>query len=194
MVQALRNLPSVLYHTYLPTNSTSSIKAQHLLANLCGLHNFQSFPHKALTQAKSDATKLSTIPESLQTILRLYSICNLQAHRPLRSCDVINTDFNALPPDIHLWNSKLTDEFSQMTEGLINNITSNQQLTFSTPSCTYHCQMLTNQGDLGLQHPRLNAITSFMLFAKRCLQYSQHGVWLGNNSPQPHLLCNITSI
>jgi hypothetical protein len=79
----------------------------------------QHFLHKALTQAKSDTTKLSTSLESLQTILRLYSICSVHKLTHLFGCDVIDTNFDNLHPDIHLWNSDLTDDFSQMTEGVI---------------------------------------------------------------------------
>jgi hypothetical protein len=83
-----------------------------------------------------------------------------------------------------LWNSTLTltNQFSDMTEYMLTNIT-------NSTSLPTHAHIIANlsikQGGLGLQHPRLNAITSFILSnsTKRCLQYTQCGVMLGHNSP-----------
>ncbi|KAL7502262.1 hypothetical protein ACHAXN_000775, partial [Cyclotella atomus] len=151
----------------------------------------QAFLHSALTKATNDATKITTSLDSLQTILRLYSVCTVHKLTHLFGCDVLNTDFTSLPRDIHLYNSNLTDNFSQMTETILTDITN----SISLPT---HAHIIANmsikQGGLGLQHPRLNAITSFMLSTKRSLQYSQQGIWLGHNSPQPLLPNNITSL
>jgi hypothetical protein len=37
------------------------------------------------------------------------------------------------------------------------------------------------EGGLGIQNPRTNAINTYMTTSKRCLQYTQEGVWLGFN-------------
>jgi hypothetical protein len=163
-----------------------------VLGSPIGSHSFcQAFLQNALTTANNDATKLTTSLESLQTILRLYSVCTVHKLTHLFGCDVINSDLSSLPPDIHLWNSDLTDNFSRMTENILTDITNSHSL----PA---HAHIIANmsikQGGLGLQHPRLNAITSFMLSTKRSLQYSHQGVWLGHNSPQPILPHSISSL
>jgi hypothetical protein len=125
---------------------------------------------KSLDNAKSDATKIASSLENLQTTLRLYSVCTVHKLTHLFGCDVTNTPISDLPPDIHLRNSNLTEEFSQMTQDDITNITN----TTSLPAHAHIiANMFINQGGLGLQHPRLHVITSFMLSTKSCLQYSQ---------------------
>jgi hypothetical protein len=150
-----------------------------------------SFLRKAFDKANADATKLTTSLDDLQTILRLYSTCTAHKLTHLLSCDVTNTPLEDLPRDIHLWNSELTDSFSRMTEEIICNIT-------GTTSLPAHAHVISNisinQGGLGLNHPRLHAITSFMLSTKRSLQYSQCGVWLGHHTPPPRLPTSITTL
>eukprot|EP00956_Cyclotella_meneghiniana_P033210 scaffold94416_cov109-Cyclotella_meneghiniana.AAC.1 len=54
--------------------------------------------------------------------------------------------------------------------------------------------MAIKQGGLGLQHPRTNAISSYMSTTKRCLQYAHQGVWLGFNKNRPILPDSIRSL
>jgi hypothetical protein len=65
----------------------------------------QNFITKALGQAQSDANKLLTNLEDLQTTLRIYSMCTAQKITHLFAHDVYNTAVNELPDQFWLWNS-----------------------------------------------------------------------------------------
>jgi hypothetical protein len=111
---------------------------------------------KTLSKAKKDATKISNSLESLQTVLQLYSVCTVHKLTHIFGCDVLKSSFDALSPDIYLWNSTtLNDEFSYiMTEEVLTTVTNRTSL----PA---HAHIIANisvkQGGLSLQHPRLNA-------------------------------------
>jgi hypothetical protein len=83
----------------------------------------QDFLKKALSRAESDATKLTTHLEDLQTTLRLFSMCTAQKITHLFAHDVYNTSMEDLPDQLWLWNSAMTDQFSNMTADLLANIT-----------------------------------------------------------------------
>jgi hypothetical protein len=144
----------------------------------------QEFLLKAFSRAQSDAIKLVKNLEDLQTTLRLFSTCTAHKITHLFAHDVYNTDLGDLSDNYWLWNSKLTDKFSEMTANLIANITNQHHLPV-------HAQLISNisiaQGGLGIQSPRTNAITAYMSTTKRCIQYIHQGVWLGFNKPRPQL-------
>jgi hypothetical protein len=133
----------------------------------------QSFLLKALSNAQSDANKLLSNLEDLQTTLRIYSMCTSNKFTHLFSHDVYNTELDELPEQHWLWNSDLTDQFSSMTAALLANITNQTSLPI-------YSQLISNisiqEGGLGIQSPRSNAITSYMTTTKRCLQYAKQGV------------------
>ena len=76
-----------------------------------------------------------------------------------------------------------------MTADLLANITNQSSLPI-------YSQLISNisiqEGGLGIQSPRANAITAYMTTTKRCLQYANQGVWLGINKPRPLLPAPIT--
>ena len=82
------------------------------------------------------------------------------------------TSLDDLPNNFWLWDSNLTNEFSTMTADLLANITNKHDL----PA---HSQLISNisinEGGLGIQNPRTNAITAYMTTTKRCLQYAHDG-------------------
>jgi hypothetical protein len=149
----------------------------------------QAFLLKALSKAQSDADKLLSNLEDLQTTLRLYSMYTANKIKYLFLHDVYNTTLDELPDQHWLWNSDLTDKFSTMTANLIANIANQSSLPI-------YSQLIANisiqEGGLGIQSPRTNAITSYMTTTKRCLQYAHQGAWLGLNKPRPILLTPIT--
>jgi len=149
----------------------------------------QSFLLKALSKAQTDATKLLSNLEDLQTTLRLYSMCTANKITHLFSHDVYNTELDDLPDQHWLWNSELTDQFSSMTADLLANVTNQTSLPI-------YSQLISNisvqEGGLGIQSPRANAIASYMTTTKRCLQYAKQGVWLGVNKLRPLLPASIT--
>ena len=78
----------------------------------------------------------------------------------------------------------MNDEFRAMTENMLANLTNVPKLPeFSQVIAT----MSVKQGGLAIQSPRTNAIISFMSTTKRCLQYVQQGIWLGEYKPRPLL-------
>jgi hypothetical protein len=148
----------------------------------------QNFLLKALTKAQSDVNKLLTI-EDLQTTLCLYIMCTANKITHLFAHNVYNTALDELPKQHWLWNSNLTNKFSTMTADLIANITNQSSLPI-------YSQLISNisikEGGLGIQNPRTNTITAYMTTGKRCLQYAQQGMWLGDNKPRPLLPTPIT--
>jgi hypothetical protein len=105
----------------------------------------KAFLMKSLTNAKSDA-KIASSLESLQTILRLYCVCTVHKLTHLFGCNLINSTISQLPPDIHLWNGELTNEFSQMTEDVITNI-------INTTSLPAHAHIIANMYQPGRAWP-----------------------------------------
>jgi hypothetical protein len=111
---------------------------------------------KALQRAQSDASKLLTSLDDLQTTLN--KVTHLFTH------NVYNTNPNYLPDNFWLWDSELTNQFSIMTSNLIANITNKHKLPM-------HSQLISNisvnKGGLGIPNPRTNAITAYMATAPK---------------------------
>jgi hypothetical protein len=76
----------------------------------------------------------------------------------------------------------MTTQFGAMTFSLLAHITNANTLP---PHTQLMANISINEGGLGIQTPRTNAITSYMTTSKRCLQYACDGVWLGYNKAQP---------
>ena len=151
----------------------------------------QNFLSQMMNKAQEDARKIAIHLQDIQTIMRLYSMCTVHKMTHLFSSDVFNSNIADLPQSFFLWNGSLSTKFNEMTETLLCNITNLPSL----PEYSHIiANMSINEGGLGLQHPRINAITSFMISTKRSLQYSKSGVWLGNNSPSPKLPPQITTL
>lgn len=150
-----------------------------------------AFLMKAIAKAMKDSESLLNGLDDLQTILRLFSICTVHKMTHLFSSDVASSPICDLPTNFYLWESPMTEKFTEMTNSMLSSITECNDI----PD---YSQIITNlslrQGGLGLQHPRANAISSFMTSTKRCLQYTHQGVWLGFNKPRPFLPHSITSL
>ena len=129
----------------------------------------QSFIFKAIQKAEDDANKLLNGLEDLQTIVQLYSVCTAQKVTHLFGVDVYNTPIDKLPRCYYLWESQLTQAFSAMTEKVLANVTNKHCIPVYSQVMT---GMSVNEGDLGIQNPRNNAITSYMTTTKQCLQYA----------------------
>jgi hypothetical protein len=115
--------------------------------------------HLEMTLRRSHMVK----DEDLQTTLRLYSVCTANKITHLFSHDVYNTTLDELPDQHWFWNSDLTDKFSTMAADLIANIANQSSLPI-------YSQLIANisiqEGGLGIQSPRTNAITSHMTTTK----------------------------
>ena len=151
----------------------------------------KSFLNKALLRAENDANALLTKLDDLQTTLRIFSMCTAHKITHLFGCDVYNTPMEDLPTRFYLWDSPLTQRFSEMTANLLANITNRNDIpTYSQVISSMSIQ----QGGLGIQNPRPGAIISYMMTSKRCLQYVHDGIWLGFNKPRPILPPSVTCL
>ena len=148
-----------------------------------------SMVHKAV--AASD--KITSGLESKQTILQIFRTCTSHKLTHLFAADVINADFQDLPPNWHLWDSDMAAEFTGMIDRVVSNIT-------NRPSVPTHAlliaSMSTTRGGLGIPHPRSTSIPTFMLTTRRCLQYATDGIWIGLTDPTiplPHTITRLYS-
>jgi hypothetical protein len=151
----------------------------------------QDFMHKIPHNAINDSQKLLAGLDDIQTMMRLFSSCTVHKITHLFSFDVFHTPLNAMPTLFYLWESTLCNSFTQMVENFIYQLTNVDHLP---PHSSLISTLTVNQGGLGLQHPRANAITVYMTSSKRCLQYAFEGVWLGRDKPRPLLPQSITSL
>lgn len=97
-----------------------------------------------IASAKSDATKLLLENlEDAQTILKLFSTCTVHKMTHLFSSDVFNSPLENLPPAFYLWESAMTEEFSEMTQNMIVSLTNHQTLP---PHAHVVAHMSINEG------------------------------------------------
>ena len=151
----------------------------------------KTFINDILKRAINDSNKLLSSLEDVQTMVRLFSVCTVHKTTHLFSSDVFNSPIQDLPNHFYLWDSSFADNFTQMVDSFISQVTHQEKLP---PHSLIISNLSINQGGLGIQHPRGNAITSYMMSSKRCLQYTHEGVWLGPNKPRPMLPNSITSL
>jgi hypothetical protein len=140
-----------------------------------------TFMSNILAQAISDSKKLLTDLEDIQTMTRLFSNCTIHKITHLLSSDVFHSPISSLPNLFYLWESNLCDKFNCMVDNFLSDLTNLETLP---PHAHIIASMSINQGGLGLQNPRGNAITSYMTSSKRYLQYAFEGVWLGRDPRQ----------
>jgi hypothetical protein len=76
----------------------------------------------------------------------------------------------------------MTTQFDNTTAELIAHVTNSTNLP---PHAQLMADISIKEGGLGIQNPQTNAINAYMTTSKRCLQYSQEGVWLGFNKNRP---------
>lgn len=137
------------------------------------------FLDKKMKEAAKDSTKITSCLSDLQTMTRLFSVCTVHKMTHLFDSDVLSSPIEDLPNRYYIWESPMSIEFDAMINDFLCSITNKPQLPDHTNIIS---TMSTSQGGLGLQHPRSNAIAAFMMTTKRCLQFSQDGVWLGYNN------------
>jgi hypothetical protein len=164
----------------------------HVLGAPIGSTTFaQDFMQTILNNAINDSQKLLSGLDDSQTMMRLFSTCTVHKITHLFGSDVFHAPVETMPQLFYLWESNLCNNFTQMVENFICQLTSTEHLP---PHSSLISTLTVNQGGLGLQHPRANAITAYMTSSKRCLQYAFEGVWLGRDKPRPLLPPSITSL
>jgi hypothetical protein len=135
------------------------------------------FREDRLQGAAAEADKLYEGLTDLQTIIRLFKTCTLHKVTHLFSSDVVHAynDISARPPDWDRWHSTMTDQFSTLLNSFLARV-----LTTSTipPHADVISTISLQNGGLGMQHPRLAAVPSFVFTTKRCILYAEQGIIL----------------
>jgi len=153
----------------LPVGSTSFCNA---------FINKQSHPHNQMLQNWYETLTTCKPPSA-------FSACARRTKSPTSSATqntILDWRLEELPNKFLPWDSPMTTQFGAMTFSLLAHITNANTLP---PHTQLMANISINEGGLGIQTPRTNAITSYMTTSKRCLQYACDGVWLGYNKAQP---------
>ena len=124
-------------------------------------------------------------------MLRIFKTCTVHKLTHLFASDVVNTEPDALPPDWNLWSSPMSNAFSTMLNDFLSQLLGLKDLP---PHAHVIATVSLSNGGLGLQHPRLAAIPSFILSTKRCIDYATNGVFLPHRPSAIHLPPSLRSL
>ena len=148
----------------------------------------KSFHAERITAAVSDSNKILSGLADKQTMLRVFKTCTVHKITHLFASDVASSPISSLPSDWNLWSSDLCNRFSTM----INDFLQSLMAVHSIPAHSHILATLSlSNGGLGLQHPRLSAIPTFMLTTKRAINFATKGIHLPMT---PSAICLPTSI
>ncbi|EED86272.1 predicted protein, partial [Thalassiosira pseudonana CCMP1335] len=151
------------------------------------------FHEDRLQAAAEEADKLYEGLTDLQTMIRLFKTCTLHKVTHLFSSDVVHAfnGISARPPDWDRWHSTMTDQFSTLLNSFLARV-----LTTSTipPHAHVISTISLQNGGLGMQHPRLTAVPSFVFTTKRCIQYAEQGIILPATTSSITLPKTLTSL
>ena len=151
----------------------------------------QSFILNKLQEALSDSKKILNGLSDKQTKLRVFKTCTLHKITHLFASDVASTPSSLLPKDWNIWCSQMSMKFSTLVNNFLQELTG----VTSIPAHSHIISTLAlSCGGLGLQHPRLNSIPTFMLTTKRAITYSQRGIFLPFTPSAIKLPPSITSL
>ena len=149
------------------------------------------FIMQAIKKAISNCDKIIDGLDSDQTVLQIFRACTAHKMTHLFAADVLNNKLNDLPRNWYLWESEMADEFSNMIDKVISSVT-------RRPSIPAHAHLIaimsTKNGGLGIPHPRSQAIPTFIINTKRCIQYATDGIWIDQTSPKILLPPYITDL
>jgi hypothetical protein len=123
--------------------------------------------------------------------MRLFNTCTVHKITLLFGLDVFHALLEAMPWLFYLWESNLCNNFTQMVENFISQVTNVDHLP---PHSSLISTLTVNQGGLGLQHLGAKATTAYMTSSKQSLQYAFEGVWLGRDKPWSLLPPSIMSL
>jgi len=151
----------------------------------------KAFISAQLAKAKVDASKILEGLDDLQTKLQVFRQCTVHKMTHLFASDVLIGNMSKLPKNWHLWNSAMCTEFNEMVDSFLCSI-------LQRPTLPSHAHIIasmsSNEGGLGLQNPRCTAIPSCVLTLKRCIDFTQKGVWVGKVNDRVTLPSTITSL
>ena len=108
----------------------------------------------------------------------------------LFTSDVLNCNESDLPNNWHLWSSDMSDQFTIMITNFLADLTDRSSIPDHSLLIS---NMSTSKGGVGLQHPRCTAIPALILTLRRCIEYTQQGVWIGKTEEPVRLPRNVTS-
>jgi hypothetical protein len=107
--------------TSIPHEATDGLR---VLGAPIGLAEFcNNLIKKAIARTQSNAVKLITNLDDLQTMLHLYSVCTVHRITHLFGHAVYNTPLQEFPTNYWLWDSLMTTKFGNMTADLIAHVT-----------------------------------------------------------------------
>ena len=151
----------------------------------------KAFLLKRVKAAAEDAKKVLDGLSNKQTMLRIFKMCTLHKVTHLFATDVACTPTAQLPSTWNLWSSDFCTEFSTMLNSFLQEL-------LSVDSIPAHAHIISTislgNGGLGLQHPRLAAVASFMLSLKRAISYASDGIFLPLTTKTIKLPASITSL
>ncbi len=174
------------------TSSYEETNGLRILGVPIGSDDFCSEFHlKQVLKAAVDSNKILDGLHDKQTMLRIFKTCTLHKVTHLFASDVACTKESSLPEDWNLWSSNMTNAFSTMLNSFLERL-------LGVKSIPAHSHIIAttslSNGGLGLQHPRLAAISSFMLSTKRAIDFSTNGIFLPFTPSAITLPPSITSL
>ena len=151
----------------------------------------REFVKEKIAKAIVESKKILEGLDDKQTMLQIFKTCTVHKMTHLFVSDVLATDESELPRNWHLWSSDMSDQFTIMINEFIAALTSRHSIPDHSQLI---CNMSTNKGGLGLQHPRCTAIPSLVMSLRRCIEYTTQGVWIGRTEEPVKLPRTITAL
>ena len=151
----------------------------------------ENFHLSRVEAALSDSKKILQGLNDKQTMLRVFKTCTVHKLTHLFASDVASSPTSSLPPQWNLWSSNLCNKFSSMLNEFLQELMG----VHSIPAHSHILSTLSlSNGGLGLQHPRLAAIPSFMLTIKRAINFAIKGVHLPFTPSAIQLPASLTNL
>ena len=119
-----------------------------ILGTPIGSQSFcRDFIMRQLENAKVDAKKITEGLDDSQTMLQMFKTCTIHKMTHLYASDVVTEGVANLPNNWHLWRSKMSDEFTNMTNSFLSEVTGRSSIPDHAMLIS---NMSTNKGGLGL--------------------------------------------
>lgn len=151
----------------------------------------QNFYQERVKAAASAAAKVLSGLSDKQTMLRVFKTSTLHKVTHLFAADVASTLPHNLPADWTFWKSGMSNSFSKVLNDFLVEL-------LQIPSLPPHAHAIAtislSNGGLGLQHPRLAAIPTFMLSIKRAIDFASNGIFLPRTASAIPLPPSITCL
>ena len=97
----------------------------------------------------------------------MFKTCTIHKMTHLYASDVITEGVTNLLNNWHLWRSEMSDEFTNMTNSFLSEVTGHSSIPDHAMLIS---NMSTNKGELGLQYPHCTVIPTIVLNMKRYIE------------------------